>query len=392
MSEPKIPADWRTKGYDFIFLGAGCASLSIIMRMIKSGKFSDKNILLIDKKPKTENDRTWCFWEQDDGFFETIVYKKWETISFLSDSFASDINIAPYKYKMIRGIDFYRHCFREIEQQKNIDLLYGNVTQAAVHTDGIIIHIDGEMVHLNYAIIFNSILSAENKAPGIINLLQHFKGWIIKTSQAVFDPTKAIFMDFRVGQKNDDTTFAYFLPLSETRALVEYTLFSKEVLEHDVYESELKNYVENILQVKEYQVIEKEFGVIPMTNRKFSFYECRYRYNIGTAGGQTKASSGYTFQFIQKQSKLVVDSLLEGGSLKKIPATPNRFRFYDNTLLHILYHKKLRGKDIFSRMFAKNEPVQVLRFLDNETTLTEELKIISTLPTLPFLKAGLKQF
>src|SRR6187401_323181 len=383
---------FKGQGYDFIFLGAGCASLSIVMRMINSGKFADKKILLIDKEPKTKNDRTWCFWERQNGFFETIVYKKWDTISFLSDSFASDKNIAPYKYKMIRGIDFYRLCFRKIEQQKNIDLLYGNVTQAVVHKDGITIHINGEMVHLNYAIIFNSILSAENKAPGIINLLQHFKGWIIETSRAVFDPTKAIFMDFRVGQKNDDTTFAYLLPLSATKALVEYTMFSKEVLEDDVYETELKNYVENILQVKEYLVIEREFGIIPMSNRKFSFYECRYRYNIGTAGGQTKASSGYTFQFIQKQSKLVIDSLLEGGSLKKIPATPNRFRFYDNTLLHILYHKDLRGKDIFSRMFAKNDPVQVLRFLDNEGTLTEELKIISTLPTLPFLKAGLKQF
>jgi len=43
-------------------------------------------------------------------------------------------------------------------------------------------------------------------------------------------------------------------------------------------------------------------------------------------------------------------------------------------------------------MFEKNDPVQVLRFLDNESTLTEELKIISTLPTLPFLKAAINQF
>jgi lycopene beta-cyclase len=377
--------------YDFIFLGAGCASMSIIMRMVKSGKFADKKILLIDKEQKNKNDRTWCFWEKQDGFFEAIVYKKWDTISFLSDRFSSDMNIAPYKYKMIRGIDLYQHCFREINQQKNIEILYGEVTQAIVHKEGITIHINGEMLHLDYATIFNSILPKETNAPGIINLLQHFKGWVIESSQAAFDPAKAIFMDFRVGQK-DDTTFAYLLPLSTTKALVEYTLFSKEILEDAVYETELKNYVENILQLKEYHVIEKEFGVIPMTNRKFSFYESSYRYNIGTAGGQTKASSGYTFQFIQKQSQFIVDSLIKGSSLKQIPSTPKRFRFYDNTLLHILYHRKIQGKDIFSRMFTKNDPIQVLRFLDNESTLTEELKIISTLPTLPFLKAALKQF
>jgi len=95
---------------------------------------------------------------------------------------------------------------------------------------------------------------------------------------------------------------------------------------------------------------------------------------------------------VYSTSAFVVDSLMQGSSLKKIPATPKRFRFYDNTLLHILYHRKLQGKDIFSRLFAKNNPVQVLRFLDNESTLREELKIISTLPTLPFLKAALKEF
>lgn len=392
MSESKFSADWRRQGpYDFIFLGAGCASLSIVMRMIKSGKFADKRILLIDKEQKNKNDRTWCFWEIHSGFFEDIVHKKWDTISFLSDSFSSDMNIAPYKYKMIRGIDFYQHCFREIEQQTNIDILYGKVTQALVHKEGITIHINGEMLHLDYAIIFNSILPKETNSPGINNLLQHFKGWVIEASLAAFDPTKAIFMDFRVNRK-DDTTFAYLLPVSTTKALVEYTLFSKELLEDAVYDAELKNYVENILQLKEYQIIEKEFGVIPMTNRKFSFYESSYRYNIGAAGGQTKASSGYTFQFIQKQSHFVVDSLIKGSSLKEIPSIPKRFRFYDNTLLHILYHKKLQGKDIFSRMFARNDAVQVLKFLDNESTLIEELKIISTLPTFPFLKAALKQF
>ena len=388
MFESKFP--FRGQGYDFIFLGAGCASLSIIMRMIKSGKFADKKILLIDKEPKTKNDRTWCFWEKQDGFFESIVHKKWDMISFLSDSFSSDLKIAPYKYKMIRGNDFYQHCFREFEKHKNINTLYGEVTQALVHKEGVTLHVNGEMLHLDYATIFNSILPKETSAPGIINLLQHFKGWVIETSQAAFDPSKAIFMDFRVGQKNC-TTFAYLLPLSTTKALVEYTLFSKEILEDAIYDTELKNYVENILQIKEYQVIEKEFGVIPMTNRKFSFYESDL-YNIGTAGGQTKASSGYTFQFIQKQSQIIVDSLIKGSSLKQIQSTPMRFRFYDNTLLYILYHKKLQGKDIFSRMFAKNDPVQVLRFLDNESTFAEELKIISTLPAFPFLKAAIKQF
>jgi len=358
--------------------------------MIRTGKFADKKILLIDKESKTKNDRTWCFWEIKNGFFDDIVCKKWDTISFLSNDFSSDMIIAPYQYKMIRGIDFYQYCFNEIKKQQNIDIHYGDISQVLRHKEGITIYINREMFHFDYAIIFNSILPKDNKSPGIIRLLQHFKGWVIETSQAAFDPDKAVFMDFRVEQK-DATTFAYLLPISSTKALVEYTLFSKDLLPDEAYETELDRYLNDILQVKDYRIIEKEFGVISMTNRTFLFREDIDLYNIGTAGGQTKASSGYTFQFIQKQAAIIVDHLVKNRDLSKIPRTPGRFHFYDKVLLDVLYNKRVTGKDIFTSLFRKNKPQQVLKFLDNESSITEELKIISTLPTFPFLKAAFKQ-
>jgi lycopene beta-cyclase len=196
-------------------------------------------------------------------------------------------------------------------------------------------------------------------------------------------------MDFRVHQQQG-TTFAYVLPFSTTSALVEYTLFTKELLPQEKYDKELENYIHNFLGIKNYSVKEEEFGVIPMTNEKFSF--AGNGWQIGTAGGQTKASSGYTFQFIQKQSQQIVDYLIGKKNLNHLPASPKRFRFYDNVLLHILYHNQLPGDKIFIQLFKKNKPQQVLRFLDNETSLKEELKIISSLPTWPFLKAAVKQF
>ena len=360
------------------------------MRMIKSKKFADKKVLLIDKEPKTKNDRTWCYWEKENGFFEDIVCKKWDTISFLSDDFSSDMVIAPYQYKMIRGIDLYQYCFKEIGQQENIDILYGNITQSLVHKDGITIHIDGRMEHFDYATIFNSILPTQTHSPGNISLLQHFKGWMIETPEAAFDTSRAVFMDFRVRQK-DDTTFAYVLPITSTIALVEYTLFSKELLPDEAYENELKSYLSDFLQIRDFRVIDKEFGVIPMTTKKFFFYDESRRFNIGTAGGMTKASSGYTFQFIQKQADKIIDHMLNNEPLSKIPGVPGRYNFYDKVLLDVLYNRRVAGKDIFTMLFQKNQPQQVLKFLDNESSISEELKIISGLPTLPFLKAALKQ-
>ena len=393
MVQSKSP--FRGQGYDFIFTGAGCAALSIVIRMIKTGQFADKKILLIDKEQKTKNDRTWCFWEKDDGFFENVVCKKWEKLSFFSDHFSNDMDISPYEYKMIRGIDFYNYCFSEIAKNRNIDILYGKIGAIIFGHESISIEIDDVTQRFEHATIFNSF-SQYKKQESInskkdISLLQHFKGWTIETSHTVFDPAKATFMDFRVHQDRG-TTFVYVLPFSETKALVEYTLFTKDILKDEEYVSELSAYLKDFLRITDYKIIEEEFGVIPMTTRKFDFFTDNV-YNIGTAGGQTKASSGYTFQFIQKQAGLITECLLSPHkALSKIPGTPNRFLFYDKVLLDVLHNKRATGKEVFTTLFKKNKPQEVLKFMDNETSPKEELKIISSLPTFPFLKAAFKQF
>ncbi|HET9430251.1 MAG TPA: lycopene cyclase family protein [Chitinophagaceae bacterium] len=384
---PESPEIKRMERFDYVFLGAGCAALSLVMRMISCGKFRDKKILLVDKAPKNKNDRTWCFWEKGKGFFEEIICREWETISYKSNEFSASLNIAPYRYKMIRSIDFYNYCFGEITRHDNIKILYGELKTWDYHKNGLTICIDDYRLELPKATVFNSIFEKADIKKGSITLLQHFKGWVIKTNEQFFKNEPATLMDFRVHQEHG-TSFAYILPFDDDTALVEFTLMTKSVLEQDQYDKELRHYIEQVLKIPEYEIKEQEFGIIPMTNHRFSF--AGKGWNIGTAGGQTKASSGYSFQFIQKQSIQILDYLLSSKPLGQMPSTPWRFRFYDNTLLHILYHNQLPASTVFSRLFQKNKPSQVLRFLDNESTLSEELKIISTLPVLPFLKAAMR--
>ena len=356
--------------------------------MIRSEKFADKKIVLIDKDPKRNNDRTWCFWEKENGFFDQVGFKKWDTISFLSEAYTADMEITPYQYKMIRGIDFYKHCFQEIAQHQNIEFVQAAIGDWKYQNKSLTIKLNDNEYQFNDTILFNSIYREQNTSKKTIKLLQHFKGWIIETIEPAFNPEKATMMDFRINQENG-TSFVYVLPFDERTALVEYTLFTKQLLQPGEYDEQLELYIKKFLDIEEYTVMEKEFGVIPMTNVRFSFE--RNGWNIGTAGGQTKGSSGYTFQFIQKQSQQIVDCLVNQKPLSEMPATPKRFRFYDNTLLDILYHNKLPGKEIFTALFKKNKPQQVLRFLDNESSIKDELKIILSLPTWPFLKAAIKQ-
>ncbi len=86
-----------------------------------------------------------------------------------------------------------------------------------------------------------------------------------------------------------------------------------------------------------------------------------------------------------------MDSLIKHDHPFGVPHTSNRFNFYDSILLSILDEGRLSGADIFTDLFKKNKPQQVLKFLDNETSLTEELNIIRSLPILPFSKAAIKK-
>lgn len=267
MTESMYSAARRSQGYDYIICGAGCAGLSLLMHMIESGKFTDKKILLVDRERKNKNDRTWCFWETTPGLFENCVYKQWEKLWFHDTGFSKLMEIDPYRYKMIRGIDFYEYCFSVMEKQDNIEILQAEVKHMMNEGSKAVMTINNEKTEAGY--IFNSILfekPALNKNEHY--LLQHFKGWTIETTSPVFNPSEATMMDFRVDQQGG-TTFVYIMPLTTTKALVEYTLFTSSLLPHHQYDDALKKYITRYLKINDYAVTEEEFGIIPMTNHRF---------------------------------------------------------------------------------------------------------------------------
>ena len=277
--------------------------------------------------------------------------------------------------------------------KQSVEVIYDEVYTVFSNESYAVVKTASNEFHANY--IFNSIIFNDWKQQALQQrnihiLLQHFKGWMIETDENIFNEHIATFMDFRVDQSNG-TTFVYVLPVAGNKALVEYTLFSEKTLQQDEYDKALENYIRSFLNVKKYTKTHTEFGVIPMTNYNFSPEEKRI-VNIGTAGNQTKASSGYTFQFIQKHSAKIIDALLENKNpLIEKNAFDKRFDYYDSVLLNVLINKKLNGDKLFAQLFKKNSPQTILKFLDNETTLTEELKIMNSVSLSTFLPAAIME-
>jgi len=370
--------------YDYIIAGGGCAGMSLVY-YINQTELKNKKILIIDKIKKNQNDRTWCFWDKEVSEFEKIVCKKWEKLNFFSDDYSASLNFSPFKYKMIRGIDFYEFININILYNSNIEFYYGEVREIINHPLKAEVHINDNIFSADY--VFNSIFNLDdikNKKP-LSYILQHFKGWEIETVENVFNSNEATFMDFRIEQK-DECRFFYVLPISSTKALVEFTIFSPQILENDAYDNEIKDYLNRHFKIKDYKINHEEFGVIPMTDANFTQVRNSRIINIGTAGGKVKASSGYAFMRIQQQTKEIVKNLLS-NKLPNSVEEKTRFKLYDSVLLNIMSKNLYPASKIFTSLFKNNTTPKILSFLNEETSLMEDLKIMSTTHYPPFIKS-----
>ena len=379
---------FRMTNYDYIILGAGASGLMLAYRMASDTFFDDKSILIIDIEKQKGNDRTWCFWENGEGEWDDILTKTWSKIYFGSDNYKGDIDILPYKYKMIRSEDFYNSLWKKIEKKTNITFHNDEVRNFTELNDCVqVITSKGSYVASK---LFNSIhdenLYVNQKKYPILQ--QHFVGWFVKTEDAVFDDSTATFMDFTVPQ-NGNTRFMYVLPLDKYTALFEYTLFSKELLQLEEYEEAIINYLKE-RGINNFEIKEKEKGSIPMTAFKFSQLNSKHVLNIGTAGGWTKASTGYTFRNTTKKTKALVDFLKTENDLSKFHKK-SKFWFYDLIFLDVLANNNEEGSALFASMFKKTDVKTIFKFLDEESTWLEDLKIVLSVPPKRFIQAFLKR-
>lgn len=389
--------------YDYVIAGAGGAGLSLLHYLLASPVLSNKQILVIDQSLKKTNDRTWCFWEIGDHEFESLVQHRWDAVSIHADSFSKELATSPFSYKMIQGIDFYNYVMTAAKLKPNVHWVEAAISNMAeIVSDNIdtevLLKWEGgfarakmvftsilpfQMNNLASAIKYDSVNQSANKLPF---LWQHFKGRTVTFNQPVFNQQVARLMDFNVPQ-HGATAFMYLLPINEMQALVEYTLFSDQILEISVYDMALNDYLAKHYPDCIYTIEHEEIGAIPMTQQSFSNFKAPI-YPIGALGMAIKASTGYAFQFIQLQCKNIVIQL-EQGSVINTNVHNTRHRFYDAVLLHVLFYHKMEGAEIFKRIFAKNKVATVFKFLSNTSSLLEDFQIMRSLPTRIFLPAAI---
>lgn len=371
------------KRFDYIICGGGASGLLLSNALLSDKHFIDKKILLIEKESKTDNDKTFGFWNDKESVLDNIVFKEWEYAEFRDSNSHNSFLLSPYKYKMIKSNEFYLYIGDKISKASNFTYLNSTVNEIDQVKNTVKTN-DGEF---SSSIIFSSIYNEVSfkKYP---LLKQHFIGWTIEIKDESFDDNKITFMDFSVDQ-NDEIRFMYILPFSKNKALIEYTLFSSDIISDDEYEKEIKAYLKkrNILN---YSIFEKEKGMIPMTCYPFFENNTDTYFQIGTAGGWSKPSTGYTIKNSIEKIDIIINSLKQNKPLSKI-RFKNRFWYYDLLFLDVLIASKGKGSQVFSDLFKNNDPIKIFKFLDEKTSVMEELSIFLSVDIKTFVRSLIKR-
>ena len=351
------------KEFDYIIIGGGCAGLSLAYELEVHNKLNNKTLAIIEPRLEYKKDKTWSFWKVTSHNFDDCVKKSWKNFSINIPGKINHLECNNYPYQSIDSGLFYEKINIRLKKNKNI-FFFKNLDD----------------IDKKNSFIFNSVPEIKKNH---LNLWQHFCGIEIETEKNYFDDSIFNLMDFDCEQR-ESVHFFYTLPYSKNKALVETTWLSKmnDNSQKD-YDNQLKNYLENHLNLKDYKISYKEEGAIPL------FYpankEIKSQINIGTAGGMTRLSTGYTFLNIQEHSKYIRKNIENISNVKKYEIH-KKYQFLDEIFLRVLDKHPEKMSNIFFDMFRAS-PKTVIKFLSNKSNFFEDLCIIFRMPKLTFIKA-----
>lgn len=376
-----------SKSYNYIIIGSGLAGSQLAIAFAKNPYFNNKKIAIIDKSLKTENDKTWSFWEKEIGQWDNIIKKKWDQALIFTSNKQHTIALKPYKYKSIESLSFYNEFKKITSKKTNITFLNEQVT-STINNNTVLVNTINNCYEANH--VFDSRIPEQfflkqNKYPSII---QHFKGWVIETKTSTFNPNQFTMMDYRL-KDGKQTAFTYVLPFTKNKALVEFTYFTEHIVDEATYDCFIKEYILDILKIENYKITETEKGNIPMTVFPFKDFSTKNITKIGTAGGWVKGSTGYSFKHTEKKVAKIIENLKANRNPSE-NLFQKKYKFYDKIFLTVLKDENHKGEWVFKQFYSKNSSEIMFKFLDEESSFFQDIKIMKSLFSFSFIKAFFK--
>lgn len=375
----------QNKIFDFVFIGMGASNSLILISLIKKGLLNNKKVAIFETDKKIKNDKTFCFWASPDELIvqelAPIISKSYKNIKVNAKRIES-IESCPY-YR-VRSIDLY-DFLRQVLADNQIKIYTEAVKKIKGKKPFYKIETLSETFESNY--IFDSRPPVfDSSSTTDISLIQSFYGLHVKCENEVFKADTFDMMNFDI-QQHGFTQFMYVIPFSSNEALVELTRFDAEKIDLTYAKDLLDNFIRR--EFGNYETLDEEIGVIPMTTQINSPSEHEGVLNTGSSANLIKPSTGYGFKNMFNFAELVSTRIANDdfiGINKMVLPSKKRYKFYDRLLLMILLRWPALGKTIFTQLFDKISIHTIFSFLEEKSSFREEIKIFKALPILPFIK------
>ena len=221
-------------------------------------------------------------------------------------------------------------------------------------------------------------------------LWQSFYGHEIECAQPVFDPDCVELMNFS-NANPERVAFSYVLPMSRTRALVEFTVFAAQPLSAAALSADLDNAIAQRVNGAAYTLRRSEQGVLPMGLAMRSAAEIQPEppptyVRAGLFAGAARPATGYAFQRIQRWAADCAASLANGGLPIGHRPNPVLLAWMDHLFLHVIQGQPQLAPQLFVDLFARVQSQRLIRFLSDRGRIADCAAIVLALPLQPFVR------
>ena len=364
------------KKYDIAIIGAGCSGLSLAYRLLNS----NINVCILESGNRENRIRkTWSYWDTYQHPFTSLENNSLNNIYCINNSSSIKLNCNKYNYKSIDSQQFDKYILEKIDVSTNIDIFFDAPVDNLVEKDKCI-----QIKSSNNAYRAKEVYDSR---PGHIDvsMYQVFLGYYINPISST-DKIMPKLMDFT---QDKEFSFYYVLPFKDNSYLVEYTFFTPIIHTSDELKKTLDSYIQDTLG--QYNLIRSEYGVIPMSPKLPALDSLNNVYKIGIRSGATRASTGYTFLNIQKQSEFFAKKIRGINSKNPLLTVKAKvLRKMDGIILRIIKNEPKQAKHIIFRMFSLNSHQTIIRFLSDIPSIFDILRIIINMPKIIFIKYAIK--
>ena len=356
------------KEFDYVIIGGGCAGLSLAYELNLHKKLKNKKLAIIDPRTNYKRDKTWSYWKVINHNFEDCVKKSWSRF-YVTDKSRNnnETDCSFYPYQSIDSEKFYKKILEKLKKNKNI-FFKKKLNKSK----------------FKGSIVFNSVPSIKKFNKDRTNYWQHFYGIEIELKKLQYDLDKFDLMNFDCEQRNA-VHFIYALPFNKNRILIETTWFSKYDKKLFDYQKQIDKWIWDWMRLKktDYKIKYRERGAIPLfpvhQKNKKNFI------NIGTAGGMTRVSTGYTFLNIQEHSKYIRRNIDSINDVKRFEIK-KKYYLFDKIFMKVLDKSPEIMPKLFFNLFGIFNN-SIIKFLSNKSNFLDDIVVILKMPKWVFIKS-----